>query len=92
MVLETFRNNQLKSYFGNSEIEILSIFLEISERRKLILKNHIKKKKTLKFTYQIYATNEHCKVLNMNLNKWFDIPSKYVENFSFIVFVVVGIF
>ena len=30
VILETLENNQLKSYFGNSEIEILSPFLEIS--------------------------------------------------------------
>ena len=30
VVLEIFENNLLKSYFGNSEIEILSAFPEIS--------------------------------------------------------------
>ena len=28
----------------------------------------------------------------MNLNIWFDIPSKYIENFCVIVSVAVGIF
>ena len=30
VILEILENNQLKSYFGNSEIVILSPFLEIS--------------------------------------------------------------
>ena len=30
VILEILENNQLKSYFGNSEIAILSPFLEIS--------------------------------------------------------------
>ena len=30
VILEILENNQLKSYFGNSEIVILSSFLEIS--------------------------------------------------------------
>ena len=45
------------------------------------------------YTYhQRDATNEYCEVLNMNLNIWFDIPSKYIENFCVIVSVTVGIF
>ena len=39
--LEILENNYLKSYFGSSEIEILSTFLQISERWKLNLQNHI---------------------------------------------------
>ena len=50
-------------------------------------------KKTAKYTYQQRdATNEYCEVLNMNLNIWFDIPSKYIENFCVIVSVDVDIF
>ena len=50
-------------------------------------------KKTLKYTYQQRnATNGYCEVLNMNLNIWFDIPSKYIENFCVIVSAAVGIF
>ena len=30
VILEILENNQLKNYFGNSEIAILSPFLEIS--------------------------------------------------------------
>ena len=49
--------------------------------------------KTLKYTYQqVDATNGYCEVLNRNLNIWFNIPSKYTENFCFIVSVAVGIF
>ena len=51
------------------------------------------KKQTLKYTYQQRdATNGYCEVLNMNLNIWFDIPSKYLENFYVIVSVAMGIF
>ena len=51
------------------------------------------KKQTLKYTYQQRdATNGYCEVLNMNLNIWFDIPSKHIENFCVIISVVVGIF
>ena len=51
------------------------------------------KKKTLKYTYQQRdATNGYCEVLNMNLNIWFDIPSKYIDNFCVIVCFAVGIF
>ena len=38
------------------------------------------------------ATNGHCEVLNMKLNVWFYIPSKYIEDFCVIVSVAVGIF
>ena len=31
-------------------------------------------------------------ISNMNLNVWFDIPSKYIENFRAIVSVALGIF
>ena len=45
------------------------------------------------YTYQQRdATNGYCEVLNMNLNIWFGIPSKYIENFCVIISVVVGIF
>ena len=45
------------------------------------------------YTYQQRdATNGYCEVLNMNLNIWFDIPSKYIEAFCVIVSVSVGIF
>ena len=51
------------------------------------------KKKPLKHKYQQRdATNGYCEVLNMNLNIWFDIPSKYIENFCVIFSVAVGIF
>ena len=50
-------------------------------------------KKTLKYTCQQGdATNGHCEVLNMNLSIWFDIPSRYIENFCVIVSVDVDIF
>ena len=50
-------------------------------------------KKDLKYTYQQRdASNGYCEVLNMNLNIWFDIPSKYIENFFVILYVAVGIF
>ena len=50
------------------------------------------KKKTLKYTYQQRdATDGCCKVLNMKLNIWLDIPSKYIEDFCVIVSVAVGI-
>ena len=50
-------------------------------------------KKTLKYVYEKRdATNEYCKALNMNLDVWFDIPSKYIEIFCVIVSVAVGIF
>ena len=55
-------NNKVKSYFGNSEIEILYPFLEISEHRKLTLQIFFFLKKTLKYTYQQRdATNGYCK-------------------------------
>ena len=48
-------------------------------------------KKTLKYVYEKRdATNEYCKALNMNLDVWFDIPSKYIENFCVIVSIAVG--
>ena len=51
------------------------------------------KKKHLKYTCkQRDATDGYCEVLNMNLNIWFDIPSKYLENFYVIVSVAMGIF
>ena len=43
------------------------------------------------YNKQRQATNGYCEALNMNLNKWFDIPSKYIDNFGVTVFVVVGI-
>ena len=52
-----------------------------------------KKKTTLKNIYQQRdTTNGYCQVLNMNLNIWFDIPSKYIQNFCVIVSTAVGIF
>ena len=93
VVLEILENNLLKSYFGNSEIEILFPFLEICSRRKLSLSNHFFKNITLKYTYQQrHATNGYCEVLNVNLNIWFDITSRYTENFCVTVSVAVGIF
>ena len=57
------------------------------------MQNHVSFKKILKYTYQQKdATNGYCEVLNMNLNIWFDIPSKYLENFYVIVSVAMGIF
>ena len=50
-------------------------------------------KKRLKYAYQPRdATNGYCKVLNMNLNMWFHIPSKYIDNFCVIVSIAVSIF
>ena len=47
----------------------------------------------LKYTCkQRGATDGYCEVLNMNLNIWFDIPSKYIENVCVIVSVAVGLF
>ena len=95
VALGILENNQLKSYSGNSEIETLSTFLEISQQRKLTLQNHVffKKKNFKIYIYQQRAaTNVYCEVLNMNLNVWFDIPSKYIEIFFFIVSVALGIF
>ena len=49
-------------------------------------------KKTLKYIYQQRdATNGYCEVLNMNLNIWFGIPSKYIKNLCVIVSVAVCI-
>ena len=57
------------------------------------MQNHVLFKKNLKYTYQQRdATNGYCEVLNINLNLWFDIPSKYIENFCVIFSVAVGIF
>ena len=36
-------------------------------------------------------TSGYCEVLNINLNIWFNIPSKYIENFCVIISVAVGI-
>ena len=48
------------------------------------------KKKHLKYTCkQRDATDGYCEVLNMNLNIWFDIPIRYIENVCVIVSVVV---
>ena len=57
------------------------------------MKSHDFLTKTLKYTYQQRdATNGYYEGLNMNLNIWFDIFSKYIENFCVIVSVAVGIF
>ena len=51
------------------------------------------KKKTIKYTYkQRNATNGYCEVFNMNLKIWFDITSKCMADFCFIVSVVAAIF
>ena len=50
-------------------------------------------KKKLKYTYQQRdATNGYCEVLNIKLNIWFDISSKYMEDFCILVSVAMGIF
>ena len=36
--------------------------------------------------------HNYCEVLNMKLNAWFDIPSKYIDDFCVTVSVAVGIF
>ena len=83
-------NNLLKSYFENLEIKILFPFLEISHRRKLTFKNHVFFKIDLKYVYQQRdATTGYCEILNMKLNIWFDIPSKYIEDFCIIASVAV---
>ena len=49
----------------------------------------------LKENFIIYISTKRCnnfQVLNMKLNIWFDIPSKYIEDFCVIVSVPVGIF
>ena len=49
----------------------------------------------LKENFIIYISTKRCnnfQVLNMKLNIWFDIPSKYIEDFCVIVSVAVGIF
>ena len=43
VIQEILENNQLKSYFGNSQIVIFSPSLEISQKRKLTLQNHVLK-------------------------------------------------
>ena len=46
-------------------------------------------KKTLKYTYQQRdATNGYCQVLDLKLHIGFDILSKYIEDFSVIVSVL----
>ena len=51
------------------------------------------KKKHLKYTCkQRDATDGYCEVLNMNLNIWFNIPIRYIENVCVIVSVAVGLF
>ena len=45
---------------------------------------------TLKYTYQQRdATTGYCEILNIKLNIWFDIPNKYIEDFSIIASVAV---
>ena len=44
------------------------------------------------YIQQRYATNGYCEVLNVKLNIWFDIPSKYIEDFCVIVSVAESIF
>ena len=57
------------------------------------MQNRFFLKETLKYTYQQKdATNGYCEALNMKLNIWLDIPSKYIEDFCVIVSVAVGIF
>ena len=60
----------------------------------MTLQNHVFfKKNTLKYTYQQRdTTTGYCEVLNMKLNIWFDIPSKYIEDFCVIVSVAESIF
>ena len=51
------------------------------------------KKKTLKYTYQQRdATKGYCQVLNMKLNIGFDIPGKYIKDFSVIVSVLLWLY
>ena len=48
---------------------------------------------TLKYTYQQRdATTGYCEILNMKLNIWFDIPSKYIKDFCIIDSVAVVLF
>ena len=51
------------------------------------------KKITLKYTNQQRdATTEYCEILNMDLNIWFDILSRYIEDFCIIASVAVVLF
>ena len=51
------------------------------------------KKITLKYTNQQRDTTAgYCEILNMNLNIWFDILSKYIEDFCIIASVAVVLF
>ena len=45
-----------------------------------------------KFFFINYDFHGYCEVLNMKLNMWLDIPSKYIEDCSVTVSVPVGIF
>ena len=48
---------------------------------------------TLKYTNQQRdATTGYCEILNMKLNIWFDISSKYIEDFCIIASVAVALF
>ena len=80
--LEILENNKLKSYFGNSRNFVLISWNFLTVKIKLAKSCFfVFFKKTLKYTYQQRdATNGYCEVLNMNLNIWFDIPSKDIEN------------
>ena len=50
-------------------------------------------KKTLKYKYQQRdATNGYCEALNMKVDIWFDIASKFIKDFCIIVSVALGIF
>ena len=69
------------NYFG-------LVILEILENK--LLKNYFG---NLKYTYQqIDATNGYAEVLNIKLNIWLDIPSKYIEDFCVIISVAQDIF
>ena len=57
------------------------------------MQNHVLFKKTLKYTYQQRdATIGYFKTLNMKLNIWFDIPTKYIDEFCIIASVAVVLF
>ena len=61
--------------------------------QKLTLQNHVLFKKTLKYTYQQRdATTGYFKILNMKLNIWFDIPTKYIDEYCIIASVAVVLF
>ena len=50
-------------------------------------------KMTLKYTYQQRdARTKYCEVLNVKLNIWVDIPSKYINDFCIIASVAVDLF